>query len=55
MQHSPCLSMKLTLVQDARMAHMCTKSIGSKMNIALSISKLHYPKSIPSRCTTTLN
>lgn len=29
----PNLSMKITSLQDARKAHVCTKSIGSKMNI----------------------
>lgn len=53
-QHCPCLSMKITLIQDARKAHMCTKSLGSKMNTALPTSKLYCPKTTLSRCTATL-
>lgn len=54
MQHCPCLSMKVKLIQDAIKAHMCTKNPAPKMNTVLSTSKLYCPKTTLSRCTTTL-
>lgn len=53
----PSLSMKLTLVQDARKAHVCTKSIDSKMNIVLSISNCQgiLPHSVKPVCATQEN
>jgi len=55
MQHSPCLSMKLTLAQDARKAHVCTKSNRFHDEHCIIHEQVCYPKSILSRCTTTLN
>lgn len=37
---APSLSMKIAMVQDTMKEHMYTKNKGSKMNVALSISKL---------------